>query len=281
MANTGAWAVETGDHLIQFGVSPKTGVEGHVPFARSFGAPPSVVVSPYWEGRSSEVGHAETVDSVGTGEFVLMSNNGASDYFVSWIAAGPREGVSRPRLGIEAGDMYMSFGGFRRAEPAALLVDLGPVYAAAPNVQVSPFWEGQRSGVGHAETIEFVDRETFSIVGGNAAPNYRVSWIAAGPKAGVDPTSAFEIGDVLVVTGLATKTGPLARQALGPASTRFAAPPTLILSPLWKGQGAGVGHAETLNRVERTTGGDYYFETVSGNAAGNYCVSWLAIGRRA
>ncbi len=56
---------------------------------------------------------------------------------------------------------------------------------------------------------------------------------------------------------------------------RFDDPPVVQLTPFWDGQGAEVGHVETLEQV---THGE--FKLVSGNAADNYFVSWVAIGRR-
>lgn len=48
--------------------------------------------------------------------------------------------------------------------------------------------------------------------------------------------------------------------------------PIVILTPHWIGQGSEVGHVETLSDVS-TTG----FTLVSGNAADNYYVMWLAV----
>jgi hypothetical protein len=56
---------------------------------------------------------------------------------------------------------------------------------------------------------------------------------------------------------------------------RFADPPVVILTPFWDGQGDGVGFIETLDHVSHGE-----FRLVSGNAADNYFVSWVAIGRR-
>lgn len=48
--------------------------------------------------------------------------------------------------------------------------------------------------------------------------------------------------------------------------------PIVILTPHWIGQGSEVGHVETLSDVS-TSG----FTFVSGNAADNYYVNWLAV----
>jgi hypothetical protein len=55
----------------------------------------------------------------------------------------------------------------------------------------------------------------------------------------------------------------------------FAEPPAVLLTPYWEGQGAAVGFIETLDKVSR-----HGFKAISGNAAENYYVSWVAIGRR-
>jgi len=56
---------------------------------------------------------------------------------------------------------------------------------------------------------------------------------------------------------------------------RFADPPAVLLTPFWEGQGEQVTNWETLDRVGRDE-----FRLVSNNAAENYFVSWVAIGRR-
>jgi hypothetical protein len=56
---------------------------------------------------------------------------------------------------------------------------------------------------------------------------------------------------------------------------KFADPPVVLLTPYWDGQGAEVGHVETLEKVTHSE-----FKLVSDNAAENYYVSWVAIGRR-
>jgi hypothetical protein len=56
---------------------------------------------------------------------------------------------------------------------------------------------------------------------------------------------------------------------------RFDDPPVVQLTSYWDGQGAEVGHVETLDHVNHGE-----FRLVSANQADNYFVSWVAIGRR-
>jgi len=51
--------------------------------------------------------------------------------------------------------------------------------------------------------------------------------------------------------------------------------PVVLLTPYWDGQGEAVGFIETLERVKHDG-----FRLVSGNAAENDYVSWVAVGRK-
>jgi hypothetical protein len=55
-------------------------------------------------------------------------------------------------------------------------------YSSTPVVLLTPFWEGQNSQVlGGVETLTAVSTTGFTLVSGNAAPNYYVMWLAVGP----------------------------------------------------------------------------------------------------
>jgi hypothetical protein len=73
--------------------------------------------------------------------------------------------------------------------------------------------------------------------------------------------------------GIANKT------SVGKLTIRFTTPfnniPGVVVSPYWKGQGEQVGDSETIMAVTRRN-----FTVVSGNAANNYFVSWIAVGQR-
>jgi hypothetical protein len=81
---------EVGAMLIQFGSSRKTTTFANVGFPRSFSNTPTVVVSPLWENQHSGVGHAETIEEITHTGFKLASANKAQNYFVTWIAMGPK-----------------------------------------------------------------------------------------------------------------------------------------------------------------------------------------------
>jgi hypothetical protein len=55
----------------------------------------------------------------------------------------------------------------------------------------------------------------------------------------------------------------------------FSERPAVLLTPYWHDQGAEVGRIETLVHVDEKE-----FRGVSANAAENYFVMWLAIGRK-
>jgi hypothetical protein len=221
--------------------------------------------------------------------FLLFSNNAASDYFVSWIAVGYSRGTGRDDNVnyVEIGDLILETG--LTPKPAVSLTQrLGYPFAYPPNIQVSPFWDGQRQGVGHAETLGRVAQRSFDVWSDNRAANYSVSWLAAGTgRADLPPRegghegfrngwfySDFPARDMLV----RTIRGPLPSGAwrnIGLGVPAFAAPPTVIVTPFWEGQRSGVGHAETLNWVE-----PHFVRLASGNGAENYFLSMIAIGPR-
>lgn len=57
-----------------------------IEFNRRFPRVPTVVVSPFWRGQNAQVGFVETITSVTTTGFTVVSNNAAPNYFVNWIA---------------------------------------------------------------------------------------------------------------------------------------------------------------------------------------------------
>jgi hypothetical protein len=67
--------------------------------------------------------------------------------------------------------------------PARNAIGIGmPQFVAPPTVVVTPFWEGQRRGVGHAETLEWVEPHALRLSAANGADNYFVSMLAIGPR---------------------------------------------------------------------------------------------------
>lgn len=58
-----------------------------------------------------------------------------------------------------------------------------------------------------------------------------------------------------------------------PFERPFATPPTVVISPYYRGQNNQVGSIETLDEITQED-----FTVVSDNAAPNYFVTWVAVG---
>jgi hypothetical protein len=69
-----------------------------------------------------------------------------------------------------------------KASAGRLTILFSTPFIEQPQVIVSPFWEGQNAEVGHDETISVIDNQSFTVVSGNAAPNYFVNYIAVGRR---------------------------------------------------------------------------------------------------
>jgi hypothetical protein len=87
--------VTFGSTQILYGLTPKneTG-ELNVPFYNygpDFGSDPIVTVTPFWKGASSQVGFVETVTEAASDHFKLVSQNADPNYYISWIAIGPKK----------------------------------------------------------------------------------------------------------------------------------------------------------------------------------------------
>ena len=278
MTAIGPFVERVGDFLLQYGIAAKTSASASVGFATPFGAPPNVVISPFWDGQRAEVGHAETLDRVQADRFVVASSNAAANYFVCWFAFGRAPGAARPELVLRSGDLVMLGG--RQAKPGGssftvahgLDIDL-------PNVQVSPHWDAAGRGVGHAETVNASDGNQFAGTSGNAAPTYGVQYLVTGARRGSRPTdravAEFEVGESIVRIGRYPRPAKGTYNYAISGAAASGPHPVVIVSPQWETPGGAVGHAETLSRVE-----SHVFSTSSGNAASNYFVSWLAIARR-
>jgi hypothetical protein len=272
-----------GDRMIQFGYKRKTEAVCNVDFTRRFSVPPSVVVTPAWENAGREVGHAETIGHVSQTGVRLYSSNAAQNYFVSWIAVGYVRGGTDENVNyLQAGDLLIEMGKTPK-QTVSVTPRLRAGFAQLPYIQASPFWDGQRSGVGHAETINRVARDSFDVVSDNGAPNYFVSWLAVGTaRADLRPTEElpgvwtywdFPVGDMLI-RSMRIRIRHRGLLPIG-LSAPFAGTPTVVLTPFWRGQGRGVTHAETLSEVA-----PYAIVRAADNGADNYFLFILAIGPR-
>ncbi|AGA28446.1 H-type lectin domain-containing protein [Singulisphaera acidiphila] len=80
-------AMVPGDALeFQGGAANKNTGTLQINFPRAFAHPPVVTISPYWAGQGQEVGHTDTLSSVTTTGFTVVSANQAANYYVMWLA---------------------------------------------------------------------------------------------------------------------------------------------------------------------------------------------------
>ena len=81
------WRPPTMGTIIDSGIALKSKTGSlRIRFNKNFTKAPTVVVSSFWKGQNSQVGHVETIDSVNRNGFTVVSNNAADNYYVSWIA---------------------------------------------------------------------------------------------------------------------------------------------------------------------------------------------------
>lgn len=64
-------------------------IEITITFPTPFKTVPNVVIASHWANQHDGVGNAETIDQISTHSFHVVSNNGAPNYFVEWIAVAP------------------------------------------------------------------------------------------------------------------------------------------------------------------------------------------------
>jgi hypothetical protein len=89
----GKYAVVSGadNVIIQRGLVNKTsGIGITITFPQAFSAQPTVVVTPYWFNRAAAVGSVETLNLISNINFSVYSNNAGADYWIEWIAIGPK-----------------------------------------------------------------------------------------------------------------------------------------------------------------------------------------------
>lgn len=267
--------VDFGDALITFGCTPKRDVEQYIHLGVKFDQPPIVIVTPEWRGSDRNVGHAETIDTIADNHFYVASDNVASSgYFVNWMAIGNADGRSGMPREIRSGDMLAQVNSFVKAVARPRSVRFEALYPAttsmrSPSIQLSPHWDRQHRGVGAEETITRSGGAMFVSNSGNAARNYSVNWLAIGSQSGGNDT--FELpGDHLLQIGIAPKNAAATRVTF---PQPFRETGAVVVTPAWP---RPVGHAETLSGFDRDG-----FDLISGNAAPDYRVHWIALGKRA
>ncbi len=80
-------------NFIDSGSKPKHGPTLTIDFSVEFETAPVVLVSSFWDGSDSEVGHAETIRKITQTGFQVISGNQTppgdlQPYKVNWIAIG-------------------------------------------------------------------------------------------------------------------------------------------------------------------------------------------------
>ncbi len=75
----------------------------------------------------------------------------------------------------------------------------------------------------------------------------------------------------LIQSGEASKTAP--SSLVIPFPKPFAHPPTVVISPYYRGQNAPVGSISTIDEITQED-----FTVIGQNAAPNFFVAWVAVG---
>lgn len=232
-----------------------------VNFPTPFQQAPAVLVTPFWKGQGEPVGSVETVLPVTTDACKISSGNQAANYAVNILAIDPTDTLVGI-LGINAGV-------HAKMQAGQITINFAdPLKSNDPVVLVAPQWT---STVGYAECLVASAATEISTYSQNMAPGgaYSIEYLAAdrGASAFQDPTTTFTQFE----TGTYNKTGSGAYRVY--FESLFSAPPVVFLSPWWNGTQGNLGSIETLVDVTSE-----YFDAISGNAASNYFVNWMAFG---
>jgi hypothetical protein len=79
-------------------------------------------------------------------------------------------------------DLHVEWGLAHKPKEGSLTITFKVRFADPPVVLLTPFWDGEGKEVGHFETLEKVTQTEFTLISGNFAENYYVSWLAIGRK---------------------------------------------------------------------------------------------------
>lgn len=233
-----------------------------VNFPSPFEQAPAVLVTPFWKAEGSSVGSIETVlTPVTTNGCKISAGNQANNYVVNVLAIDPKD-TSIGLLGINAGVQPKTQAGQTTINFAETLESNDPVVLLAPQ------WT---STVGYTEELVSSAASEISTYSQNMAPGgaYSIEYLAA--DRGASPFQDPSTGYTQVETGTYNKTGSGIYRVY--FQSPFSAAPIVFLSPWWNGTQGTLGSIETLLDVTNE-----YFDALSGNAAPNYFVNWMAFG---
>src|SRR6201999_726655 len=115
---------------------------------------PAVLLTPFWQGSTKQVGSMETLDAAAASEIIIVSGNMATNnYLVNYLAID---------LGIttmDNGNRLVS--GIANKTGGGKLRVYFPTPLNNPIVFISPWWNLQNTGVGYVETLVTVTPEYF------------------------------------------------------------------------------------------------------------------------
>ncbi|MES2554930.1 MAG: H-type lectin domain-containing protein [Bacteroidota bacterium] len=156
------------------GSPAKTGNDLEVNYNNVLTSPdPVVLLTPFWNGSSQQVGYVDTLDDSAASECSIVSKNQApSNFFINFAAMD---------LGITTTDNNQTLqNGIVNKLGTTQRVYFTKPFANPPIVMISPWWNDANQGVGLVETVTMVTNTYFEITSGNMAPNYFVNWVAVG-----------------------------------------------------------------------------------------------------
>ena len=242
-----------------------------VNFPTPFAQAPVVLVTPFWKGEGQSVGSIETVKTpVTTAGCKITSGNQASDYWVNILAIGPDDPGSAISIGKRSvGKLGINAGVHAKMQAGLTTINFTtPLKSNDPVVLLAPQWT---SPVGYTECLVGSAASEITTYSQNMAPGgaYSIEYLAAdrGASSFQDSTTSF----TQIETGTYNKTGSGLYRVY--FQSFFSAPPVVFLSSWWNGTQGNLGSIETLLDVTNE-----YFDAISGNAASNYFVNWIAFG---
>jgi hypothetical protein len=243
-----------------------------VNFLAPFEEPPVVLVTPFWKGEGKSVGSIETVlTPITTGACKISSGNQAPNYWVNVLAIDLKElGLAISADGKRSiGKLGINAGVQAKMQAGQTTINFAdPLKSNDPVVLLAPQWT---SPVGYTECLVGSAASEISTYSQNMAPGgaYSIEYLAAdrGASSFQDSTTSF----TQLETGTCNKTGSGIYRVY--FQSPFSAPPVVFLSSWWNGTQGNLSSIETLLDVT-----DEYFDAISGNAASNYFVNWIAFG---